>query len=290
LIAFASSLDQVGPLASDVRGAARTLSVIAGHCPNDSTSSELPVEDYEAACERGAEKLRVGVPAQYFEAGVDDEVREAVESVVDALRNAGCTIHPVELPHTGYGISTYYVIATAEASSNLSRFDGVRFGLRVEEQGASLADVYSKTRGTGFGPEVKRRIMLGTYALSSGYYDAYYRKAQQVRTLIRRDFDQAFNKVDLLVTPASPSAAFCLGERIDNPLQMYLADVFTLPASLAGICGITLPAGMTRRTPERPELPIGVQLLAKPFAEQTLFAAAAYWESQCPVSGRFATL
>lgn len=275
LVAFASSLDQVGPLATDVRGAARLLSVIAGHDPRDSTSDARPVPNYELACDMPVAGLRVGLPKEYFADGLDESVRKSVLTVAESLERAGATLVDVSLPHTEFGISTYYVLATAEASSNLSRFDGVRFGLRVERAGADLARLYRETRGAGFGPEVKRRIMLGTYALSSGFYDAYYRKAQQVRDLIRRDFDTVFDRVDALLTPCSPTVAFKLGEKSQSPLQMYLADVYTLPASLAGVCGISVPAGC-----DADKLPIGAQLLAPAFAEETLFRLGAGWERE----------
>ncbi len=275
LVAFASSLDQIGPFATDVRGAARLLSVIAGHDPRDSTSSTAPVPALEAACDEPLRGLRVGLPAEYFAEGLDPEVERCVRDGVRALEDAGCAVKPVRLPHTHFGLATYYLVATAEASSNLARFDGVRFGLRVEPPRASLADLYGASRDAGFGPEVKRRIMLGTYALSAGYYDAYYLKAQKVRTLIRRDFDAAFAEVDLLATPTSPVPAFRLGEKVSDPLQMYLADVYTLPASLAGIAGLSVPCGLTRPLPDRGPLPVGLQLLAPAFGEPRLFAAAA---------------
>lgn len=275
LVAFASSLDQVGPLTSDVRGAARMLQCIAGADQHDATSVNRPVGNYELACETSIEGLRVGLPKEYFADGLDDSVRMAVVSMAKTLERAGAILVDVSLPHTDYGISTYYVLATAEASSNLSRFDGVRYGLRVERSGADLARLYRESRGAGFGPEVKRRIMLGTYALSSGFYDAYYRKAQQVRTLIRRDFDEAFVGVDALLTPCSPTVAFKLGEKSQSPLQMYLADVYTLPASLAGICGMSIPVGVDGQ-----QLPIGAQILAPAFAEETLFRLGAGWERE----------
>lgn len=275
LVAFASSLDQVGPLSSDVKGAARLLECIAGHDPHDATSSNRPVGNYELACETPIDGLRVGLPKEYFADGLDESVRAAVLDMARALERAGATLVDVSLPHTEYGISTYYVLATAEASSNLSRFDGVRYGLRVERAGADLARLYRESRGAGFGPEVKRRIMLGTYALSSGFYDAYYRKAQQVRTLIRQDFDAVFASVDVLLTPCSPTVAFALGEKSQSPLQMYLADVYTLPASLAGVCGMSVPVGF-----DGARLPIGGQILAPSFAEETLFRVGAQWERE----------
>lgn len=278
LVAFASSLDQVGPMARDVRSAARVLEVIAGHDPKDSTSADVPVGAYEAACERGLSGLRFGVPTEYFGEGLDPSIRAAIEGLIAQLESAGCSVTPVSLPHTEYGIATYYILATAEASSNLARFDGVRFGRRVEERGADLKAMYGASRNVGFGREVKRRILLGTYVLSAGYYDAYYAKAQRVRTLIRRDFDRVFQDVDVLITPTSPTPAFRIGERLDNPLAMYMADVYTLPASLAGIPGVSIPCGLTSvqdRGDSSPELPIGVQLLCPMFAEERLFAAAA---------------
>ena len=271
LIAFASSLDQVGPFASDVRGAARLLEVIAGVDPKDATCSELPVGNYVAACDRSVEGLRVGLPPEYFGKGLDPEVASSVRQAVEKLKQAGCSIRPVSLPHTRYGIATYYIIATAEASSNLSRFDGVRFGLREEPGDADLATLYGATRDLGFGAEVKRRIMLGTYVLSSGYYDAYYLKAQRARTLIRRDFEHVFNEVDVLVTPTSPMCAPRIGANQDDPLVMYLADIYTLPASLAGICGLSVPCGLTQGSKARPPLPIGLQVLAPAFSEERLF-------------------
>jgi aspartyl-tRNA(Asn)/glutamyl-tRNA(Gln) amidotransferase subunit A len=280
LVAFASSLDQIGPFASDVRSAARVLEVIAGPDIHDSTCATHSVGAYERACERGVKGLRVGIPKEYFAEGLDDEVRHGVVQLIDALRAQGATICEVSLPHTQYGVATYYVVATAEASSNLSRFDGVRFGLRVEDPKTDLLKMYARSRDQGFGPEVKRRIMLGTYALSSGYYDAYYKKAQQVRTLIKGDFDAAFQTVDVLVTPSTPTVAFRLGEKANDPVKMYLADVYTLPASLAGICGLSVPAALAGN------LPIGAQMLAPAFAEEQLFAAAAAWEDVSPVKHR----
>jgi aspartyl-tRNA(Asn)/glutamyl-tRNA(Gln) amidotransferase subunit A len=280
LIAYGSSLDQVGPMTSDVRGAARVLQVIAGPDNRDSTCSTEPVGQYEQACEREIRGLRVGVPREYFAEGLEPAVREVITRVIDNLRAQGAQIVDVSLPHTQYGISAYYLIATAEASSNLSRFDGVRFGLRVQQQN-DLARTYEQTRGAGFGAEVKRRIMLGTYALSAGYYDAYYQKAQRVRTLIRNDFDLAFSRADVLITPASPTAAFPIGEKTSDPLKMYLADVYSVPASLAGLAGICVPAGFEAQAEKR--LPVGVQLLAPPFAEERLFTVAAAWERESPV-------
>jgi aspartyl-tRNA(Asn)/glutamyl-tRNA(Gln) amidotransferase subunit A len=275
LVAFASSLDQVGPFARDVRGAARLLEVISGRDPLDSTSAELPVGNYEAACARDVKGLRIGVPEEYFGEGLDPAIAASLRAAIAGLEQAGCSVQPVSLPHTRYGLATYYIVATAEASSNLARFDGVRFGLRVESPKSDLTSLYGKTRNAGFGAEVKRRILLGTYVLSAGYYDAYYKKAQRVRTLIKRDFDQAFEKIDALAVPTSPTPAFRFGEKAENPLAMYLADVFTLPASLAGIAGLSVPCAPTPATASQPALPVGLQLLGPAFAEERLFTLAA---------------
>jgi aspartyl-tRNA(Asn)/glutamyl-tRNA(Gln) amidotransferase subunit A len=285
LVAFASSLDQVGPFAPDVRSAARLLEVIAGRDGLDSTSSSLPVGSYEAACEAPIKGLRIGVPREYFAEGLDAEVEASVRAAIAALEREGCSIHDVDMPHTRYGLATYYVVATAEASSNLARLDGVRFGLRTEAPGADLAALYAATRGAGFGAEVKRRIMLGTYALAAGYYDAYYKKAQQVRTLMKRDFDEAFGRVDALITPISPTPAFKLGEKLDDPVKMYLSDVYTLPASLAGVCALSVPCAPAPATRERPSLPIGLQVIAPSFAEERMFQVAAAWERVSPARG-----
>ena len=281
LVAFASSLDQIGPFARDVRSAARVLQAIAGADPRDSTAAPLAVGDYATACERDVRPLRIGLPEEYFAEGLDPEVAERVRTAVSRLEREGCAVRPVKLPHTRYGVATYYVVATAEASSNLARFDGVRFGLRVEPERGNLNAMYGATREAGFGAEVKRRILLGTYVLSAGYYDAYYRKAQQARTLIRRDFDEAFRDVDVIATPTAPMPAFRLGEKIDDPLAMYLADIYTLPASLAGIAGLTLPCGHTSARADRPALPVGLQLLAPAFAEEKLLTVAAAVERLC---------
>jgi aspartyl-tRNA(Asn)/glutamyl-tRNA(Gln) amidotransferase subunit A len=269
LIAFASSLDRVGPLARSVEDAATMLEVLAGPDEMDATSSQEPVGGYAAELGKGVEGLRIGVPEEYFGEGLNAEIRAAIETALDGLRAAGCSIHKVSLPHTKYAVPTYYVIATAEASSNLSRFDGVRFGLRSEDAG-TLAAMFRNTRDEGFGAEVKRRILLGTYVLSAGYYDAYYRKAQQVRALLTRDFVEAFVKVDAIVAPVTPTAAFKLGEKTDDPLQMYLEDIYSVAASLAGICGMSVPCG---ETAER--LPIGVQVLGKHFDEATMLRVGA---------------
>ncbi|QHN02126.1 Asp-tRNA(Asn)/Glu-tRNA(Gln) amidotransferase subunit GatA [Granulicella sp. WH15] len=264
LIAFASSLDRVGPFTANVKDAATLLGVLAGKDPLDATSSDRPVDDYVGALAKPVEGLRIGVPEEYFGEGLDPEIRAAVERVIAGLKDAGCTIVPVRLPHTAYAIPTYYVIATAEASSNLSRFDGVRFGLRAPE-GKTLSGMYRKTRDEGFGAEVKRRILLGTYALSAGYYDAYYRKAQQVRTLLTRDFLTAFESCDAIVGPMTPTPPFKIGEKTDDPVSMYLADIYSVAASLAGICGMSVPCGETAG-----KLPIGVQIMARHFDEATM--------------------
>jgi aspartyl-tRNA(Asn)/glutamyl-tRNA(Gln) amidotransferase subunit A len=268
LIAFASSLDRVGPLTRTVRDAATILGVIAGSDPLDATCANVPVPDYVQALEEPVKGLRVGVPAEYFADGLDAEVRSAVESTIERLREAGCSIHPVSLPHTRYAVPTYYILATAEASANLARFDGVRYGFRAKDAN-TLTAMYRRSRDAGFGAEVKRRILLGTYALSAGYYDAYYKKAQQVRTLLTRDFLDAFRQVDVLVTPTAPTPAFKLGEKTDDPLSMYLADIYTVTASLAGICGISVPCGKSSQG-----LPIGAQILGKHFDEATVLRAA----------------
>jgi aspartyl-tRNA(Asn)/glutamyl-tRNA(Gln) amidotransferase subunit A len=280
-VAFASSLDQIGPFARDVESAAHVLAAISGPDARDSTAATRPVGDYAAACRREVKGLRIGVPEEYFAEGLDPEIAAGVRRAVALLEREGCSVRPVTLPHTRYGVATYYVVATAEASSNLARFDGVRFGLRIEPERGNLTNMYGATRDAGFGPEVKRRILLGTYVLSAGYYDAYYKKAQQARTLIRRDFDAAFADVDVIATPTSPTAAFRLGEKVDDPLAMYLADVYTLPASLAGIAGMSVPCGMTAPREDRPALPIGLQLLAPAFGEETLLTVAAGVERLC---------
>ncbi len=269
LIAYASSLDRVGPFTHTVRDAATVLGVLSGQDAMDATSSHQAVGNYVAATEQPVAGMRIGIPKEYFADGLDDEVRSAVEAAVKALEAQGAIVVHLRLPHTTYAIPTYYVLATAEASSNLSRFDGVRFGHR-SEKADTLSKMFRDSREEGFGAEVKRRILLGTYALSAGYYDAYYRKAQQVRMLIAKDFMAAFADVDALVTPMTPTPAWKLGEKTDDPLSMYLADVYTVAASLAGICGASVPFGQSSTG-----LPIGVQLLAGHFQEEKLFRAAA---------------
>jgi aspartyl-tRNA(Asn)/glutamyl-tRNA(Gln) amidotransferase subunit A len=272
LVAFASSLDQVGALTKDVTDAAILLEVIAGHDPRDSTSMDGPVPDYHKGLQKGdgLAGIRVGVPREYFIEGMQSEVEAAVRAAVDGLADLGAEVVEVSLPHTEYALPVYYLIAPAEASANLARYDGVRYSLRVD--GGGLDGMYKATRGQGFGPEVKRRIMLGTYALSAGYYDAYYLRAQKVRTLIKADFDAAFEEVDVVVAPTSPTTAFRIGERTDDPLQMYLSDVFTLSMNLAGICGLSLPCGF-----DAAGLPIGLQIMGPAFGEeQTLRVGYAY--------------
>jgi aspartyl-tRNA(Asn)/glutamyl-tRNA(Gln) amidotransferase subunit A len=276
LVAFASSLDQIGSFTKDVRDAAMLLGVIGGHDPRDSTSVPQPVPDYAAVLTGRIKGLKLGLPKEYLIGGLDPEVKAAVDAAVKQLQSLGAEIVEISLPHTDYAVATYYIIATAEASANLARFDGIRYGLRVN--GADPLELYGKTRGAGFGAEVKRRIILGTYVLSSGYYDAYYLRAQKVRTLIRNDFLKAFETVDVIVTPTSPTAAFKIGEKSDDPLQMYLSDIFTISCNLAGICGVSLPCGFTGS----PKLPIGLQLLGKPFGEEIILRLAHAYEQSTP--------
>jgi aspartyl-tRNA(Asn)/glutamyl-tRNA(Gln) amidotransferase subunit A len=271
LIAFASSLDRIGPFATNVHDIATVLQIIAGRDTNDSTSTTAPVPDYRAEAEKPVKGLRIGIPKEYFGAGMDPEVRKKVEAGIELYRKLGCEIREIRMPHTDYAIAVYYIIATAEASSNLARYDGVRYGLRVE--GDSLLSMYRKTRGAGFGPEVKRRIVLGTYVLSAGYYDAYYLKGQKVRSLIAQDFRDAFTKVDAIVTPTSPVPAFKLGERTDDPLQMYLADIYTVTGSLAGVPGISVPCGKVCG-----KLPVGLQIFGPPFGEGRVLQLARAFE------------
>jgi aspartyl-tRNA(Asn)/glutamyl-tRNA(Gln) amidotransferase subunit A len=272
LIAFASSLDHIGPLTKTVKDAALLLRIIAGRDPMDSTSAEVPVPDYTAEIGKPIRGFKLGVPKEYFAEGLDAEVRSAVETAIQKLAQCGCEVAPISLPHTEYAIPAYYLIATAEASSNLARYDGVRYGYRAP--GArTLSAMYRRTRDEGFGAEVKRRIMLGTYALSAGYYDAYYLKAQQVRTLLTSDFEKAFKEVDAVVTPTSPTPAFKLGEKADDPLAMYLADIYTVVADLVGIPGISVPCGESKFG-----LPIGLQILGKHFDEATVLRLAHAYE------------
>ena len=264
VIAYASSLDQVGPVTRDVEDCAILLEAVAGYDPADSTSVDRPVPDYRAQLKEGVKGLKIGLPREYFIEGLDPEVKTAMEEAIATYRELGAEFVDVSLPHTDYAVACYYLIATAEASSNLARYDGVRFGSRVDA-GKGLIGMYEQTRAEGFGAEVKRRIMLGTYALSSGYYDAYYLKAQKVRTLIRQDFLDAFEQVDVLLTPVAPTPAFRLGEKVSDPLQMYLSDIFTIPVNLAGTCALSLPCGLSDEG-----LPIGLQLIGRPFEEETL--------------------
>jgi aspartyl-tRNA(Asn)/glutamyl-tRNA(Gln) amidotransferase subunit A len=272
LIAFASSLDRIGPFATNVRDVAAVMQVIAGRDANDSTSTTAPVPNYQAEAEKPVKGLRIGIPKEYFGAGMDPEVRKNVEVGIELLRRLGCEIREVHMPHTDYAIAVYYIIATAEASSNLARYDGVRYGLRVG--GDSLLSMYRKTRGAGFGAEVKRRIVLGTYVLSAGYYDAYYLKGQKVRSLIAQDFHDAFTKVDAIVTPTSPVPAFKLGERTNDPLQMYLADIYTVTGSLAGVPGISVPCGKIGG-----KLPVGLQIFGPAFGEGRVLQLAQAFEA-----------
>ncbi len=272
VVAYASSLDQVGPLARTVAGCAHLLEVIAGHDAHDSTSVDRPVPNYAARLDGNIEGLRVGIPREYFVEGMQPEVEQAVRSAVGVLERLGARVGGVSLPHTEYAIPTYYLIATAEASSNLARYDGIKYGLRVAEADGLLA-MYQRTRAAGFGTEVKRRIMLGTYALSAGYYDAYYVKAQKVRTLIRRDFERVFAAHDVIVTPTAPTTAFRIGEKTSDPLQMYLSDIFTISVNLAGLPGLSLPCGF-----DTAGMPIGLQILGRPFEEELVFQAAYAYE------------
>jgi len=273
LVAFASSLDHIGPFGRTVRDVARVLQTIAGRDPHDSTSADVPVEDYVAGLDQNVRGLKLGVPGEYLK-GLNPETGDNIQKGIDLLAKLGCIVTPISLPHTDYAIACYYIICTAEASSNLARYDGVRYGFRSSEH-ADLQEMYKQTRYAGFEAEVKRRIMLGTYVLSSGYYDAYYLKAQKVRTLITRDFLEAFDDVDIIVTPTSPIPAFKLGERMDDPWQMYLADIYTVTASLAGIPGISVPCGKTKA---EPHLPVGMQLLARHFDEARLLRVADAFE------------
>ena len=283
LIAFASSLDQIGPLTKDVRDNAYLTSIISGYDPNDSTSLNLPVGDYQKSLEKDIKGIKIGVPKEYFSLsgdgeleGLDREVKEAVEEAIAQLRKLGAVVSEVSLPHTEYAVGVYYIVATAEASSNLARFDGVQYGLRARNAD-NLITMYKKTRQAGFGPEAKRRIILGTYVLSHGYYEAYYLRALKVRALIARDFTEVFKEYDCIVTPTSPTTAFGLGEKLENPLAMYLSDVYTISANLAGVPAISLPCGSSKAG-----LPIGLQITAKAFDEETLFRVAYNYEQATP--------
>ena len=271
IVAFASSLDQAGPLARTVEDCAILLRSMAGHDPRDSTSADRPVPDFAAACRRGVKGLRIGVPREYRSDDMPPEIEAIWQQGLAWLREAGAETVDVSLPHTKYGLATYYIVAPAEASSNLARYDGVRFGARAE--GADLIDMYENTRAAGFGAEVRRRVLIGTYVLSAGYYDAYYLRAQKIRALILRDFTEVFRNVDALLTPTAPSAAFALGERMDDPVKMYLNDVFTVPANMSGIPGLSVPSGL-----DAAGLPLGLQVLGRPFDEETVFAVGAALE------------
>ncbi len=272
VIAFASSLDQLGPFGRTVKDAAFLLEAMSGYDEMDSTSVNRPVPDYAAAASRGVQGLKLGIPREYFIDGMDSETEKAVREAIRELEKQGAQIVEVSLPHTKYAVATYYLVATAEASSNLARYDGVRFGYRAKEP-KDLLDLYVRSRGEGFGPEVKRRIMLGTFCLSAGYYDAYYRKAQQLRWLIRQDFLDAFAKCDAILSPVTPSPAFRFGEKLNDPIQMYLSDIFTISCNLAGICGLSVPCGFTGNG-----LPVGLQVLAPHFAEETLIQVGSAYE------------
>ena len=272
MIAFASSLDQAGPMTKDVMDCAIMLNIMAGYDPMDSTSIDTPVPDYTKALTSNIKGLRIGIPKEYFVEGLDDNVEKAVMGAVEVLKKQGASIVDISLPHTDYAIAVYYLVATAEASSNLARYDGVKYGCRAKDS-KNLMDMYCKTRDEGFGAEVKRRIMLGTYSLSAGYYDAYYKKASQVRTLIKRDFEEAFKICDVIVTPTSPTPAFKIGEKTADPLTMYLSDIFTISCNLAGIPGISIPCGFTNDN-----LPIGLQILGRPLDEETVLRTAYAYE------------
>ena len=274
VIAFASSLDQVGPLTRDVTDCAIVLKTIAGHDPADSTSADIPVPDYPALLKGDVEGMTIGLPEEYFGEGIDPEVEELVRQAAAGLESRGARLVPVSLPSTKYAVATYYIIAPAEASSNLARYDGVRYGVR-DMAADGLIDMYRKTRSKGFGPEVKRRIMLGTFALSAGYYDAYYGKAQRVRTMIRREMDEAFAKADILLSPTAPTAAFPLDDKMDDPLQMYLSDICTIPVNIAGCAALSVPCGVTKEG-----LPVGVHLIGPAFKEETLLDVAYAYEQE----------
>ncbi|MDD5045033.1 MAG: Asp-tRNA(Asn)/Glu-tRNA(Gln) amidotransferase subunit GatA [Candidatus Omnitrophica bacterium] len=273
LIAFASSLDQIGPITKDVADSAWLAKIISGHDIQDATAVDIPVPDYTKALVKDVKGIKIGVPEEYFVEGLDEEVKEHILQAIELLKKLGATVKKVKLPHTQYALPVYYIIATAEASSNLARFDGVEYGFRTDSKGQSLIDMYEETRGEGFGSEAKRRIILGTYVLSHGYYEAYYLRAQKVRTLIKNDFDAVFKEFDCILTPTSPTPAFKIGEKAANPLNMYLSDIYTIPANLAGIPAISLPCGLTKK-----RLPVGLQILTKAFDEETLFRIAYTYE------------
>lgn len=275
LVAFASSLDQIGPITKSVTDCALLMNVIAGHDPMDSTSAPIEATDFTEYLGQDVKGLKIGIPKEYFIEGMDNEVEERIKDAILNLESLGCIPVEISLPHTEYAVATYYIVATSEASSNLARYDGVKYGLRA--RGNDLLDMYMKTRSKGFGSEVKRRIMLGTYSLSAGYYDAYYKKALQVRTLIKTDFEKAFEKVDFIVTPTAPSPAFKIGEKIDDPLQMYLSDIFTISINLAGVPAISIPCGFSSQG-----LPVGLQIIGKPFDEASILQLAYAYEQSTP--------
>jgi len=272
LVAFASSLDQIGPLTKDVKDAAILMNVIGGHDRRDSTSAEVACPDFTQSLKKDVKGLKVGVPREYFQEGIDPEVDKSIRAAIKMLEELGADAVDISLPHYGYALAVYYIVAPAEASSNLARYDGVKYGYRAPER-ENLIEMYYKTKSGGFGPEVKRRIMLGTFALSSGYYDAYYLKAQKVRTLIKNDFEEGFKKCDVVITPTAPTPAFKIGEKVDDPLQMYLSDVFTLSVNLTGLPAIVVPCGFSSA-----RLPIGLQIIGRAFDEETLFRAAYTFE------------
>jgi len=276
LIAFGSSFDQIGPITKTVEDAAILMNVLAGHDPKDSTSAKVPVPDYTKSLKRDVRGLKIGLPEEFFIEGLDPEIEKSVRAAADIYKKLGAEIRTVSLPHTQYSVAVYYIVAVAEASSNLGRYDGVRFGRRVP--GGDLRDLYFQTRSEGFGAEAKRRILLGTFVLSAGYYDAYYRQGQKVRTLIRADFQKAFNEVDLILGPTTPTAAFKIGEKLTDPLAMYLSDIFTIPANLAGVPAISVPCGFTAGN-----LPIGLQLMGRPFEESALLQAAYALEQELQI-------
>jgi len=271
LIAFASSLDQIGPLTKDVEDSAAMLNIIAGHDRNDATSADIPVPDYTKSLINDVKGIRMGIPKEYFVEGIHPEVKKSIEEAINKLKSLGASVKEVSLPHTEYAVPVYYIVATAEASSNLARFDGVQYGLRIKAD--NLIDMYKKTRGEGFGEEAKRRVLLGTFVLSHGYYDAYYLRALKVRTLIKEDFDRAFKDCDCIITPTAPTPAFKIGEKIEDPLSMYLSDIYTISVNLAGIPAVSVPCGFTKSG-----LPVGLQIMAKPFAEEMLFRVGYTYE------------
>jgi aspartyl-tRNA(Asn)/glutamyl-tRNA(Gln) amidotransferase subunit A len=275
LVAFASSLDQISPFANDTADLAAFFKVLAGYDHNDSTSAGIDVPDYRGYLNRDVKGLRIGIPREYFAEGLDEEIRTGINQIVEQLKEAGAEIKDVDLPLSEYGVAAYYILATAEASSNLARYDGVRYGTRKDGD-EGLIGMYSNTRNEGFGDEVKRRILLGTYVLSHGYCDAYYKKAQKVRKLIKNEFDSVFKSVDALITPTTPTTAFAIGERVDDPLQMYLSDIYTVTANLGGICALNVKAGKDKN-----KLPFGLQIMANQFKEETLFHLGDYIDREC---------